>query len=203
MRKRLCAKILSLALVGGATYASASNSADPFEAVKQAAREKADEKQADIAERLKTSHWQIHQARSPMDDSLAVRLDTVSTKLHRDRYGREKPIIVTLVCRENSTNVYISFAEHFMSDNGGRGRVEYRVDDRPAKSRNFSESNDHSVLGLWGGGSSIPWIKSLYGGKKLYLRATPFSESAVEGEVNIEGIEEVIKPLAKACNWKP
>src|SRR5690606_23149510 len=102
---------------------------------------------------------------------------------------------------ENSTNVHISFAEHFMADLQGGGRVTYRIDDQRAKTRNFRESNDHSVLGLWGGGNSIPWLRELFGSERLVVRATPFNESAVEGEFNITGLEEVIKPLREACNW--
>jgi type VI secretion system protein VasI len=41
----------------------------------------------------------------------------------------------------------------------------------------------------------------LFGGNRLYVRATPYSESAVDGVFNITAIEEVIQPLRKACGW--
>ncbi|NMG39862.1 hypothetical protein GRZ55_11470 [Chelativorans sp. ZYF759] len=153
------------------------------------------------AEAVRLAHWDVRRGTSQLDDSASVQLALRSNDVHQDRYGRRKPLTLTIICRENRTNAYISFAEHFMSDIQGKGRVDYRVDEKAARHRNFRESNDHSVLGLWGGSASIPWLRELFGGQKLYVRATPFSESAVSGEFNISGIEEVIQPLREACNW--
>lgn len=157
--------------------------------------------EAERTEKLRLAHWDVRYGRSQIDDSRTVQITTRSLRTHANRYGQQRPLILTIVCRENKTNAHISFAEHFMSDIQGGGKVTYRVDAKPAKNRNFRESNDHSVLGLWGGGSSIPWLRELFGAEKLIVRATPFSESAVEGEFNISGLEEVINPLREACNW--
>jgi type VI secretion system protein VasI len=184
-------------------HAANSLAEDQFDSARSAAQDRLDEAHEKIRSQSQAEHWQIRRSRSPMDDSPAVRLDAISDSMHRDRYGREKPIILTIVCRENRTDTYISFAEHFMSDLNGGGKVQYRIDDKSAKSRDFVESNDHSVLGLWGGRKSIPWIRELLGADKLYVRATPYSESAVEGHVNIGGLESIISPLAEACNWTP
>lgn len=106
-----------------------------------------------------------------------------------------------IACRENTTSLYISFADHFMSSLQGRGIVTYRIDKAPAEKRRFLESNDNSVLGLWNGGSSIPFIKQLLGRNTLLVRATPFSDSSVTAEFPISGLEEVIEPLREACHW--
>jgi len=64
----------------------------------------------------------------------------------------------------------------------------------------FTESTDHKALGL-SGASSIAFIKEMFGAQRLFIRATPFNESAVTGEFNISGLDDAIKPLRKACGW--
>lgn len=169
--------------------------------IKKAGEETAARLERTQTERAQLAHWDVSEGKSKLDDSKTVRIDTKSIQMRLNRYGQFRPLILTIICAENRTKTYISFAEHFMSDIQGKGRVDYRVDDKPAKHRNFRESNDHSVLGLWSGGASIPWLRELFGAKRLYVRATPFSESTVDGEFNVEGIEKVIMPLRKACNW--
>lgn len=88
-----------------------------------------------------------------------------------------------------------------MSDNRGGGRVDYRIDDNPADYRSMEESSDNKALGLWSGGRSIPFIKSLFGGETIFMRASPFNESPVEMTFNISGLEEAIEPLREACGW--
>ena len=49
-------------------------------------------------------------------------------------------------------------------------------------------------------GQAIKYIKSLFGGKKLYMRAYS-RDSYVDAEFDITGIENAIKPIREACNW--
>ncbi|RYF35466.1 MAG: hypothetical protein EOO38_28875 [Cytophagaceae bacterium] len=88
-----------------------------------------------------------------------------------------------------------------MSSLQGAGRVTFRVDNQKAETKNFEESNDHEALGLWSGGSSIPWIKSLFGGDRMYVEATPYSESRISDFFPIAGLEESVTPLREACGW--
>lgn len=147
------------------------------------------------------SEWSVRVTTSPIDDSKKVFLQVVGVNGVTTRYGQEGQLILTLACRENVTSAYISFGGHFMSDLNGSGRVTYRVDDKSAQRKSFSESNDHEALGLWNGGSAIPWIKSLFGGNRMYVEATPFSENAVSDFLPIAGLEDAIAPLRDACGW--
>lgn len=106
-----------------------------------------------------------------------------------------------MACRENETNLWIRFGECFMSSIQGKGRVTYRLDSEQAATRNFRESNNNMALGLWSGGTAIPFIKNMIGHDQMIVRATPFSDSTVTGEYNIAGLEEAVKPLREACNW--
>jgi type VI secretion system protein VasI len=145
--------------------------------------------------------WNTRTVISPVDDSTNVFLSLEGDNGIIDRYGRRTEMSITIACRENTTSLYIHFGGHFMSDSFGAGRVTYRVDKRKAQVKSFTESNNHEALGLWNGGTSIPFIKNIFGGEKLYISATPYSESSVSDTFSIAGLESAIAPLRKACNW--
>jgi type VI secretion system protein VasI len=147
------------------------------------------------------SEWSVQTDTSPVDDSKNVFLQVTGTNGITDQYGRKAQITLTLACRENVTAAILNFGGLFMSDLQGAGEVTYRVDTSPAKTKSFGESNNHEALGLWNGGTSIPWIKSLFGGTKMYVEATPYSENAVSDFLPIAGLEEAIGPLRDACGW--
>lgn len=144
--------------------------------------------------------WSVQTETSKMDDSTNVYMQLRSTEQTNCPYKPGKHTL-TIACRENTTSLWIVFGRCFMSDNGGRGRVTYRIDSKPAATISMRESNDNSALGLWRGASAIPFLKKLFGGSKLLVQATPFSDSRVTAEYPIAGIEEAIKPLRAACHW--
>ena len=146
----------------------------------------------------KPSDWRVRTETSPLDDSTSVFLRTSGTPI-QGPYGEDVIPRLHIRCVENSTAVYIHFGGHFMSDYL-HGRVDYRIDDTPARHRQFSESNSHEALGLWHG-TGIGFIKSLFGHDELYVRATPHSESWVSTTFRIGGLEEEITPLRHSCDW--
>lgn len=148
-----------------------------------------------------TSQWRVVEDKSKLDDSREVSLSVLSAEMIRGKYRQPKHAALFINCREKTTDLYVVFGDHFMSDLSGGGRVNTRVDKSPARTVSMRQSNDHSALGLWDGATAIPFIKSLFGGNSLYVRATPHTESAVEMEFPIAGLEEAIKPLREACKW--
>ena len=116
------------------------------------------------------------------------------------RFGQKQKAKLILACREGATDAYIIFGGHFMSSHQ-HGMVTYRVDKKPAVKKSFVNSNDHMALGLWGTGSALPFIRELMTGDRLYVQATPMSESPVDAEFPIAGLAEVIKPLQNACKF--
>lgn len=148
-----------------------------------------------------SSKWSVREEQSKIDDSRNVFLQVASIEPVVNQYRQSEPAFLTITCRQKTTDLFISFAGHFMSDLNGSGRVTTRVDKLPAKAISMRESNDHKALGLWDGGSSIPFIKTLLTGDVLYVRAVPYSASAVEIEFPISGIADAIKPLREACKW--
>ncbi|WP_333830981.1 type VI secretion system-associated protein TagO [Pararhodobacter sp.] len=147
------------------------------------------------------SEWSVRVDQSPLDDSTSVYMSVQSDRPLRARFRQESDASLNIRCRENTTSIFIHFGGHFMSDIQGRGRVDYRVDDRPAGHTTMSVSTNNEALGLWSGNRSIPFIRGIMDGGSLYVRATPFSESALEMTFNISGLDEELAPLREACNW--
>jgi type VI secretion system protein VasI len=154
-----------------------------------------------IAPSKPLSKWTYQTEVSKIDDSKNVYLSLQSEETIQGRYGEAGFMRLFINCRENKTAVYFTFAQHFMSDNAGGGAITFRIDKRPAKTESFRESTDNEALGLWGGGEAIPFIKSLLGAERLFVRATPYNESPVDGEFVVTGLDDAIKPLRKACGW--
>ena len=144
--------------------------------------------------------WVVSEDISNIDDSKSVVLYLSSNTNGSCGYKNQKHDLM-IRCKENTTSAYFIFGGCFMSDTRGGNRVTYRIDAMKARTKRFGISNDNKALGLWSGGSSIPFVKSLLGRSKLIVRATPFSDSTVSAEYNISGLETAIQPLRKACHW--
>ena len=145
-------------------------------------------------------NWFIRETVSNVDDSNNVMLWTEALDTNRGRFGSSVRLSLVAACGENSTSVWINFGGHFMSDHR-HGTVIYRVDKQTAERKNFFESNNNEALGLWSGRSAIPFLKQLLGHDQLFIKATPYSESALEATFDISGLEQAITPLREACNW--
>ncbi|WP_457650856.1 type VI secretion system-associated protein TagO [Profundibacter sp.] len=145
--------------------------------------------------------WNVRIERSEFKDTKDVYLSLDSNEPVQCRFGSAETVTLLLRCSENTTSIFFSTPCHVTSGYGGYGNVEYRVDDKPAGKRGFQESTDNRALGLWRGGSSIPFIKKLFGGKELLIRFTPYGESPKTASFAIVGIDDAIKPLREACHW--
>ena len=143
----------------------------------------------------------MRRTQSQFDDSARVILSVLSEQPIRGRFGSPAQATLMIRCEENTSSLFVHFNDLFMSDIQGYGRVDYRVDDGRPGNVSMTASDNHQALGLWRGGRSIPFIRSLFGGERLYLRATPFNENRVEMVFPIAGLEEAIAPLRAACNW--
>jgi type VI secretion system protein VasI len=145
--------------------------------------------------------WTAINTRSPIDDSDRVLVYSTSEDVLHGGGGVTAVPSLELRCSENKTVAYLNFDGFFMADIQGYERVTFRIDKNKAFSRDMNVSTNNKALGFWSGGASIAFIKSMFGGQTLVVRATPFNESPVTFSVKISGIEEAVKPLRKACKW--
>lgn len=145
--------------------------------------------------------WVISEDKSAFDDTRTVILSIASDEPIRGQFGSPGPAMLYLRCMENTTVTYLWLNDLFLSDLEGYGVVDYRLDERDATSVRMTSSTDNKALGLWDGGSSIPFLKQLIGARNIVFRATPFNESPVEFGFDLAGLEAAITPLREACVW--
>lgn len=146
------------------------------------------------------SKWRVTTEISDIDDTTNVFMRLSSDDNIRGRFGASGPMRMHIACRENTTSLWIIFNGHHMSDYQ-YGTVTYRLDKTTARNKSMRESTDNQALGLWRGGSSIPFIKSMFGHEKMLIKATPYGESAVKATFTIAGLEDEISKLREACHW--
>lgn len=144
--------------------------------------------------------WSVVSETSKIDDSTNVSVSLESDNTFTGRFGRQLTASTYIVCRENKTQFYFIFGDHFLSDIQSYGDVTYRIDKKPARSEGMTASTDNSALGLWNG-AGVPFIKDLLSAKYLLVQVTPYNESAVTAEFTVAGLERAILPLRKACGW--
>ncbi|WP_157966243.1 type VI secretion system-associated protein TagO [Oceanibium sediminis] len=145
--------------------------------------------------------WKMTIDSSELTDDRNVFLVLFSEDLVRGRFGESGYARLLIWCRENTTAVIFGFNDQFMASAQGYGTVEYRVDKQQMRTVRMQESTDNTVLGLWSGGQSIPFIKELLGHETLIVRATPFNESSVTVKFDISGLDNAITELRETCSW--
>lgn len=175
---------------------------DCFDALAKVDQDKSDQEAKEkLAPEGDTGRWRTSIQQSKVDDSTTVILMSNSNETVSSRFNRSARPTLVLRCMENTTAAYLNFDGLHMADIQNYGRVTFRVDKKKAFVKGTDASTDSQSLGLWSGGTAIPFMKSLFGGEELLVQAMPYSESAVTFTLDISGLENAIKPLRTACKW--
>jgi len=143
------------------------------------------------AETVKAGAWFVHRGKSKLDDSPLIGVVTVAKK------GKHT---LTLGCVENTTTARITFADAFFSSYRAI-TADYRIDDGKPRKQRFRPSTSRDTVGLWTGAVAIPFIKGLFGGTSLYVRAPTHNGGYAIAEFDITGLAQSIAPLRDACHW--
>ncbi|OOO46408.1 hypothetical protein BS630_25470 [Rhizobium laguerreae] len=147
------------------------------------------------------SKWQLATSKSEMDDSATQTLTLTSDDSFAGKFGGTQRATMILRCDEHVTSLYFIMGDMFLAEIQDYGVISYRVDERKAAQKSFDVSTDNQALGLWSGGSAIPFAKQLFGGKKLVIRVTPYNESPITTTFDITDIENAAKPVREECKW--
>lgn len=143
--------------------------------------------------------WTKTTSVSPVDDSTTVLLRQTADTPVQSRFSlRSSKPELFIRCMENTTALFIDYGFYLTI---GELRVTSRVDKEPARTLQWRTSTDHEAVGLWRGGSSIPFIKSLIGKEQLFVRLTPWGEAPVSTTFSLVGLDEKIGEVAEACGW--
>ena len=193
--------------IGGRTLDRPDSEAPPFETVPSEATA-ASEGWSAVAHPVgdkepEAPAWSVSRTASPIDDSNNVVLRVASLDAVPSRHGSDTiRLELALRCLEGKTSLQVHFGNHLMMSarHGSLGDVTYRIDRKPAETEKWLHSNDHRALMLEGAGA-IRFAQRLFGAKLLLIRATPYGESPVTVNFNVEGIEAATRPLRAACRW--
>ena len=108
-----------------------------------------------------TGKWLVRKETSDIDDSQNVFMTISSNEKVLGPFSNgSAPAQILIRCMENTTSVVLIMNDHFLSDIQGYGAVTYRLDEKKAANKRLQVSTDNKALGLWNGGSAIPFSKS-------------------------------------------
>ncbi|RJL08421.1 type VI secretion system-associated protein TagO [Paracoccus siganidrum] len=147
--------------------------------------------------------WHVSIRESEFRDTTDVFLSIVSDESVQCGSLRDSvPAQLIIRCMENTTAMFIKTDCHLASSRyNDYGDVDVRLDDSPTTTVSMEESTDHKSLGLWSGGRSIPFVKTMIGKDTMLTRFTPYSHSPVTARFQISGLDEAITPLRESCGW--
>jgi type VI secretion system VasI family protein len=142
--------------------------------------------------------WHMSQWTDDFTDEKAVRVFVPSTKDVYVRASRLSRPQLYIQCLGNRTSLYFEFGTSVAAR---ATQVRLRLDDDRAYFKPFDASSDYSALGLWTGKKAVPFVKSMFGAKRLLIGFTPIGENAVQMAFDISEIESAVQPVRRMCNW--
>jgi type VI secretion system protein VasI len=141
--------------------------------------------------------WRVSHDISEIAGTKDVYLSVEGTTI-RGKFGQHFRPSLWLRCAEKETNVLIEWGQYLGLD---RARLEWRIDEEGPRTDAWHISSDREAVGLWSGGTAIPFIRTLIDKSKLAVRITPYGESPVTTTFPISGLRAAVTPLREACGW--
>lgn len=105
-----------------------------------------------------------------------------------------------LRCSENKTSAFLAHG-CYTPTRRGDWPIQYRIDKDPLVSTELPGSSDNDALGWWTYREARPFIESLFGKDRLYIRFRDYSGSSAELEFRVHGAEVASKTLRETCGW--
>jgi hypothetical protein len=136
--------------------------------------------------------WSIEESKSPIDDS-----PQVTATLFAE--GSNPPAMtgLTLRCKERNTEVI--FGKHFaFLGSADAIKVLIRINDgKPIETSWHPSTNGQGAFAP----AAVQFIRALPDNGKLFIRATGFGGTSVDGDFNLGNVSEVREKIAAACHW--
>lgn len=143
--------------------------------------------------------WQLQTESSALDDRTDVWLSVDSSNTQPNQVNRPERARLYARCMNNSTNLFIVFND-YTSDNQN---VRYRIDEGEVASAWMQTMNGGDGIGIWSGGTAIPFIRRLFDGENLVVSYRSYTNNSLEFVFDISGLRERIPVLAQNCGWTP
>jgi len=158
------------------------------------------------------SQWNFSTFSSEWDDSVnyVIRLfsdNQIDKGVNDDKYGQ-----IVIACSKPSMMVFFSATDlstgtddllesHGSDSDGDYEFVRYRLDKEQAKRMRMKLPKSQETIGIGSSEKSIPFIKEMFGHDKMLVEIDRTERGLTTLEFSINGLEEAIKPLRKACKW--
>ncbi|WP_424985859.1 type VI secretion system-associated protein TagO [Microbulbifer sp. S227A] len=143
--------------------------------------------------------WRKSEERSSLDGRTDAWLSVESKNSQPNQIGTPERARLWVRCMNNSTNFFITFND-YTPDNQN---VRYKLDDNSIKKVWMVHMQGGEGIGIWSGGSAIPFIKKMFDAEDLVVAYKSYSNLNLEFTFDISGLRARIDPLAKSCQWKP
>jgi len=146
--------------------------------------------------------WRTNTEISPIDESKNVYLWIEAEKPVSGWLENDVRPVLTIRCKENTTNAYINLKMSPKTEYGSYGSEYVYLTLRFDKEDAFQEK-----FGISTGGEAvffpdhISYVKRMLRHKRLLIKFTPFNASPQITTFNLEGLSEKIGPLREACHW--
>lgn len=141
-------------------------------------------------------NWPMTTGPSKLSKGTTVTIATVSSRpINED----EQLARMSVGCDSDRTSVTFNFTGYFIAGANGGNVIKAKVDN--GKTMEVETIASESVIVLFGGNKSVPFLKSLLTGKSLHLIVQPTSGPPVETEFKLDGLGQAIAPIQQACHW--
>ena len=153
------------------------------------------------------SQWNFFTHHDEWNDSVNYGVNLLSDNqidkgMNDNKYG-----LFTIVCLEPSMVVALSatdlstYTDDLLESHGEYGFVRYRLDKGQAKKMKMKLGKSQRTIGIGSSEQAISFIKEMFRHDKMLLEIDRSGRGLTTLEFSINGLEEAIKPLRKACNW--
>jgi len=144
-----------------------------------------------------TGKWKVEHRQSGISGAADVYMVVKAVEKIQGEDGQVRPVLVVR-CENKITAVIFNFARFIEQS---RAEIALRIDDGEVVAASLKMSASGKAFGFWQGDEAIPFVKGLLGGKRLLVEVTPFGARPVLAEFPVEGLDEAVAPLRKACAW--
>jgi hypothetical protein len=149
------------------------------------------EKQQPRAQSQPAMTWQIEESKSPIDDS-----PQVTGMLQADGSTNSSPTMLMLRCKEKKTEAVFGKAGTYLGTDALK--VLVRINEgKPIETQWHPSSNGQGVFAP----AAVQFIRALPDDGKLFIRATGFNGTNVDGAFTLGKVSEIRDKIAADCHW--
>ena len=150
---------------------------------------------------LPNSNWIVKTINTSNAAKPTIYVATKSKNGKLSRDGPDIPAKMLIRCMNNTTAVLFEFPGYEMSDVREFSEIVYHTGGESDDILELSMAADKSILGVWKGFRSIPFVRKLFNKQNLNILATAKNGVDITAEFDISGIENSITKLRNSCEW--